>query len=881
MSFEKKCKELQAAIDVLQSENELLSERAEESFLISMIADSIGNINDKKILMENILERISILKNIPYCACCELKQNTALQICVYSAFSNVDYSGTKIKLFSQVIEDLNDGVCLISGELSKKKNMAIDFKGADFVPASALIFPFTTKSIPNGIFIFIDDDNDENKFKNISVLLQNIINMVVERLGKISLIDELKKLNNELDHKVKERTILLVETNKELNKEISERKKAEEELRQSEERLDLAMFGANDGIWDWRPDNNTILFDSRYYTMAGYEPNEFPCKFDEWEKRVHPDDIRQANIAIEQYLAGDRETFEVEFRFLRKDGDYMWIRGKGKIVARDEKGNPARFIGTHSDITERKRAEEKLRKSETRFRTTVESSPMGMHFYELKDDGRLIFSDANPAADRLLGVDNSIFIGKTIEEAFPPLINTEVPDRYRQAAVKAQSWNTEQIQYEEGSIKGAFEVVAFQTEQNKMVALFNNITERKQAEEELHRLRNYLSNIIDSMPSVLVGINAKCKVTLWNKKAEQTTGIITGDALGKALSDVFPRMASEKEKITESIRSRETKREQKWPRQSKSGTCYEDVTIYPLIANGVEGAVIRIDDVTDKVRMEEMMIQSEKMLSVGGLAAGMAHEINNPLAGIMQTADVISNRLTNLEIPANQRAAEAAGTTMDAIHAFMEARDIITMLNRIRESGGRAAEIVTNMLSFARKSDSTFSSCDLAKLLDQTADMAGSDYDLKKKFDFRQIEIVHEYEENLPLVPCEASKIQQVLFNLLRNGAEAMQEGDDEDGMMKDESCKPRFIIRLAYEKERGMVRVEIEDNGPGIPDEIRRRIFEPFFTTKGEGVGTGLGLSVSYFIIVENHGGEMNVESTPGKGAKFIIKLPIERKKS
>ena len=218
---------------------------------------------------------------------------------------------------------------------------------------------------------------------------------------------------------------------------------------------------------------------------------------------------------------------------------------------------------------------------------------------------------------------------------------------------------------------------------------------------------------------------------------------------------------------------------------------------------------------------------------------------------------------------------------MDAIHAFMEARDIITMLNRIRESGGRAAEIVTNMLSFARKSDSTFSSCDLAKLLDQTADMAGSDYDLKKKFDFRQIEIVHEYEENLPLVPCEASKIQQVLFNLLRNGAEAMQEGDDEDGMMKDESCKPRFIIRLAYEKERGMVRVEIEDNGPGIPDEIRRRIFEPFFTTKGEGVGTGLGLSVSYFIIVENHGGEMNVESTPGKGAKFIIKLPIERKKS
>jgi len=304
------------------------------------------------------------------------------------------------------------------------------------------------------------------------------------------------------------------------------------------------------------------------------------------------------------------------------------------------------------------------------------------------------------------------------------------------------------------------------------------------------------------------------------------------------------------------------------------------VTIYPLIANGVEGAVIRVDDVTERVRIEEMMVQSEKMLSVGGLAAGMAHEINNPLAGMMQTADVVNDRLTNYELPANRRAAQEAGTTMEAIGAFMETRGIIKMLRRIRTSGSRAAEIVANMLTFARKSDSIHSSHDLAELLDKCVDMAGADYDLKKKYDFRQIEIVREYEEDVTLVPCESSKIQQVLLNLLRNGAEAMQENEElriANSELKKE--KMRFVLRLAHEREAGMVRIEIEDNGPGMDEATRKRVFEPFFTTKPTDRGTGLGLSVSYFIVTENHGGKMAVESTPGQGTKFIINLPVGRK--
>lgn len=400
--------------------------------------------------------------------------------------------------------------------------------------------------------------------------------------------------------------------------------------------------------------------------------------------------------------------------------------------------------------------------------------------------------------------------------------------------------------------------------------LNDEIGERKMAEEELRRLRNYLSNIINSMPSVLVGVDLNGKVTQWNKKAEETTGVTANAAQGYTLSEVFPRMAPEMEKISESIRTKKISHERKKLSHFKNETCYEDVTIYPLITNsGVEGAVIRIDDVTDKVRMEELMIQNEKMLSIGGLAAGMAHEINNPLAGMMQTASVMANRLSeNRNIPANLKAAEEANISIEAIGDFMDARGIPRMINSISESGRRVADIVDNMLSFARKSESIKLSHKLDGLLDKTIELAATDYDLKKHYDFKTITIQKEYEDNLPAVPCERAKIQQVLLNLLRNGAQAMQES---------RTKKPRFIVRTRCEKSRKMLRIEIEDNGPGMDEDICKRVFEPFFTTKMEGVGSGLGLSLSYFIIVENHGGEMAVESSLGFGAKFIIRLPLE----
>jgi signal transduction histidine kinase len=298
--------------------------------------------------------------------------------------------------------------------------------------------------------------------------------------------------------------------------------------------------------------------------------------------------------------------------------------------------------------------------------------------------------------------------------------------------------------------------------------------------------------------------------------------------------------------------------------------CYNNIFVYPLIANGSQGVVLRIDDVTERVRFEEMMIQTEKMMSVGGLAAGMAHEINNPLGGIVQSAQNIIRRISP-ELPINEQTARDCGTDLESVRAYLDKRNILKFLESIRESGQRAAKIVGNMLNFSRQSESLMAPVNLPELLNRSTELAAHDYNLKKKYDFRHIEIIRDFAPDLPKVPCTATEIEQVILNLIRNAAQAMSGGK---GQMSD--VKGHIILRL--KKEENMARIEVEDNGPGMDEKTLERIFEPFFTTKEVGTGTGLGLSVSYFIITNNHKGTIKAESVPGKGTKFIIHLPLNQ---
>ncbi len=397
-------------------------------------------------------------------------------------------------------------------------------------------------------------------------------------------------------------------------------------------------------------------------------------------------------------------------------------------------------------------------------------------------------------------------------------------------------------------------------------ALARESTERLQAEGELLKARSYITNILDSMPSVVVGVDPHCVVTHWNKAAEHIVGIPARSARGSRLEAVFPRMGVHLDAVQTALHERQPQRIEREAFELDGETQYQDVMIYPLISNGIEGAVVRVDDVTRRVHIEEMMVQSEKMTSIGGLAAGMAHEINNPLSGILQSAQVLSLRFSS-DLAANVQAAQDSGCTMENISAYVKNRNVLYFLEGIRESGQRAANIVSNMLEFSRKSQSQHSATDINLLLDKAVNLAKSDYDLKKKYDFKHVAIAREYSSNLPEVLCTRTEIEQVVLNLLKNATQAM-------ALQKDRTIGP--VITLRTDLDGDYIRLEVEDNGPGMSEAVRKRIFEPFFTTKTVGEGTGLGLSVSYFIVVTNHSGKFDVQSVPGKGTRFIVRLPL-----
>ena len=396
--------------------------------------------------------------------------------------------------------------------------------------------------------------------------------------------------------------------------------------------------------------------------------------------------------------------------------------------------------------------------------------------------------------------------------------------------------------------------------------LGEHIREIQAAHKEVLTLRNYLSNIIDSMPSLVVGVDAEGRITHWNMRAVAATGLEQSEVKGRLLADVLPDLGMELSRVSSAIAKGAPAIRERVPAEVDGERHYRDVSVYPLVANGVQGAVVRVDDITEKVRIEEMMIQSEKMVSVGGLAAGMAHEINNPLAAILGNARLLRKRL--LEVSRrNLRVAEECGTDLDRVMDYVRARGVDAMLDAIIESGERAGRVVTNMLGFSRKTDGAARSEDVASILDKAVELVKSGHDLEHSYNFKDIAFDREYGEGPFLARCDAGRLEQVFFNILNNGAQAMTFA------MKETGREPRFVLRVGRTGET--VRVEIEDNGPGMTEEVRRRVFEPFFTTKEAGVGTGLGMSVAYFIVTEHLGGIMRAESGPNRGATFIIEFP------
>lgn len=414
----------------------------------------------------------------------------------------------------------------------------------------------------------------------------------------------------------------------------------------------------------------------------------------------------------------------------------------------------------------------------------------------------------------------------------------------------------------------------------KLTKSFSNVEQVHEDLEESYKAKDELVSaltesekkyreLVENIDEVLFTLDLKGRITYVSPSVESITGFTPDNLLRLMGSELIyheDQLDAQQcfKKTMEGYEQHLTCRvTTKW-----DSTRWVRFNLRPLMegskVKGIQGLVA---DITEHKKARELMVQTEKMMSVGGLAAGMAHEINNPLGAMMQAAQIVKRRLFSDQGVNKEKAAEYS-INLAQLSKYLTKQKVLHFLDGILDAGNRAANIISNMLQFSRKSDAKMKLVNLEELVDQTIQLANNSYDLEKEIDFKRIRTIKEFDDSIHRAYCSETEIRQVILNLLINAAQALLT----DRIPK----RPEITIRIKEEGE--FARIEVEDNGPGMDEATRGRIFEPFFTTKPVGKGTGLGLSVSYMIITNNHSGAFEVESELGKGTRFIIWLPKEK---
>jgi PAS domain S-box-containing protein len=353
---------------------------------------------------------------------------------------------------------------------------------------------------------------------------------------------------------------------------------------------------------------------------------------------------------------------------------------------------------------------------------------------------------------------------------------------------------------------------------------------------EYERLKDFNENIVESISVGVLVVDLEDRVEFWNSQMEVMYATPRSEALGRRIGDVFPlTFAQEFYRVRQSPGIHNL---YKFRLPTPAGDArVTNIAIAPLVTKqfNVVGRLIIVDDITERIELESQLSQAEKMSSIGLLAAGVAHEVNTPLAVISSYTQMLQKQLTGDDKKA-------------------------ALLDKITRQTFRASEIVNSLLNFSRTSGTEFTEVDLNKIIHET--LALLEHQLKTS----RVKVQENLLESLPLIQGNAGKLQQVFLNLFLNAKDAMPGGGN---------------LRVTTANGDG-VRVVIADTGSGIAQEHIQRIYDPFFTTKNGGreqrKGTGLGLSVTYGIIQE-HAGKIQVESRVGEGTTFYLEFPLMRK--
>ncbi len=637
----------------------------------------------------------------------------------------------------------------------------------------------------------------------------------------------------------------------------SHQKQTEEALQKSEERSRMLSDVTMEGILIHK---NGIALDMNpaLAAMLGYEREELLGA--DFMHFIHDDDraIVLANI-VKNYAA----PYVVRMR--RRDHTFFPV----EIEARELRiGGDVRRVAAMRDITERLKAEKALRDSEERFSKAFTSSPAPLVISEIAT-GKFI--DVNARWVDMLGYSREEQLGRNSKDV-GIWIDPGERDRMVQKLRTHGSFKDEPIAFRAKSGKTVLALWSAEAitlgGQDVMLSFLYDETERRQAEELLRQSEERFAQLFRLSPNNITLADVETGVFLdVNDAFCRSTGYSREEAIGHTALELglfvderdFRFMADQAKRkgILENF---------EFESRVKGGTpslCSLSTKVVRI--KDKDYRITILNDITETKKMQEMMIQTEKMISLGGISAGIAHEINNPLGIIMQAAQTMVQR-TRADFPKNLEVARDIGLDMDTLALYIKRRGLNTFIEDIQAAARRASEIIRHMLDFSRQSASERTFCRPGTLVEKALSLARNDYDLKKCYDFKKVQIDIDMEDALPGIFCVETEIEQVLLNLFRNAAQAMASAPHPVD-------SPRIAIRVG--KHAGRVRIEVQDNGPGMPPAVQRRVFEPFFTTKPPGSGTGLGLSVSYFIITQGHGGSLSVSSTPGKGTTFIMELP------
>lgn len=384
--------------------------------------------------------------------------------------------------------------------------------------------------------------------------------------------------------------------------------------------------------------------------------------------------------------------------------------------------------------------------------------------------------------------------------------------------------------------------------------LGNEIAEHVTTAARLRASETYIKNILKSMPLMLVGVNKDGQITQWNKRAEDITGMKAENALGKNLWDTYPVITISPSQVNDAMEKNETIT----IKHSQRGQYYFDITIYPLQEQMEPGVVILVDDVTKKMLAENMLIQNDKISSMGELASSMAHDINTPLQSIL------------FDLRAFQHLLADSSQNINEIGSNGMPEKLSSLLADAYEKGEKVASIVHNLQDFARGRSDRKHLSNIVDVMEHTLELAGDVLSAPSKLRFKDIHIERIYEKDLPMIPCYVTELQQAFLSLFRHACDAL-------GRVGRPGHKPTIKIQMNVSYDSFWIR--IQHNGVGLTNEEQLYLFEPFVRkdTPEVDYDAGKRLSFAYFIITEQHQGQMAMTSDINVGTTFHIQMQLK----